>query len=263
MTLARLDAAADRRPGAPRSSRRRPGTTRARSSPSISPRRSTPSPRSCPTAWSLRRTARPASCSPTGARRATTTSACSPTPAIGQYHEAYVVLHALRGDKKVGRVPFIWVDSELSLLRGQIQGFPKKLGQIAMTRPVELGRGGVRKQAGATLRRARHQPRAARAHAPRVTLEGTAERLPQRRDLAAGAHAAVSRRSIGPSRRCTSSSSAPSPTSSAARSTPARRRSSSARPSTRSSRRSRPIAVGAGYVFSMAFSVLGGKVEPL
>ena len=26
-------------------------------------------------------------------------------PAIGQYHEAYVVLHALRGDKRVGRVP--------------------------------------------------------------------------------------------------------------------------------------------------------------
>src|SRR5688572_16368430 len=36
-------------------------------------------------------------------------------PAVGQYREAYVVLHALRGDKKVGRVPFIWVDSELSL----------------------------------------------------------------------------------------------------------------------------------------------------
>ena len=65
-------------------------------------------------------------------------------PAVGQYHEAYVVLHAVRGDKKVGRVPFIWVDSELSLLRGQIQGFPKKLGQIAMTRPVELGRVGGR-----------------------------------------------------------------------------------------------------------------------
>jgi Acetoacetate decarboxylase (ADC) len=50
-------------------------------------------------------------------------------PAVGQYREAYVVLHAIRGDKKVGRVPFIWVDSELSLLRGQIQGFPKKMGR--------------------------------------------------------------------------------------------------------------------------------------
>ena len=65
-------------------------------------------------------------------------------PAVGQYREAYLVLHALRGDKRVGRVPFIWVDSELSLLRGQIQGFPKKMGQIAMTKPVELGKGGVR-----------------------------------------------------------------------------------------------------------------------
>ncbi|MFI5308640.1 MAG: acetoacetate decarboxylase family protein, partial [Polyangiales bacterium] len=72
-------------------------------------------------------------------------------PGVGQYHEAYVVLHATRGDRKVGRVPFIWVDSELSLLRGQIQGFPKKLGQIAMTRPVSLGRGGVRKAEGSTF----------------------------------------------------------------------------------------------------------------
>src|SRR5262245_30196967 len=72
-------------------------------------------------------------------------------PAIGQYHEAYLVLHALRDDKRVGRVPFIWVDSELSMLRGQIQGFPKKLGQIAMTRPVLLGRGGVKKEQGATF----------------------------------------------------------------------------------------------------------------
>ncbi len=70
-------------------------------------------------------------------------------PAVGQYREAYVVLHALRRGRKVGRVPFIWVDSELSLVRGQIQGFPKKLGQIAMTRSVELGRGGVRRELGA------------------------------------------------------------------------------------------------------------------
>ena len=63
-------------------------------------------------------------------------------PGVGQYREAYVVLHARRDGRRVGRVPHIWVDSGLSLLRGQIQGFPKKLGEIAyllMTPGVTLG----------------------------------------------------------------------------------------------------------------------------
>ena len=99
-------------------------------------------------------------------------------PGIGQYREAYLVLHATRGDRRVGRVPFIWVDSELSLLRGQIQGFPKKLGQIAMTRPVELGRGGMRKQKGASF--AAH----ATSHGRRVltargAIEATSEKPPR------------------------------------------------------------------------------------
>ena len=69
-------------------------------------------------------------------------------PAMGQYHEAYCVLYGLFEEKKVSRIPYIWVDSELSLIRGHVQGFPKKLGDIFMTRPVEIGRGGVRKAIG-------------------------------------------------------------------------------------------------------------------
>ena len=69
-------------------------------------------------------------------------------PAIGQYHEAYCVLYGMFEDKKAGRIPYIWVDSELSLIRGHIQGFPKKLGDIYMTRAVEFGKGGVRKEVG-------------------------------------------------------------------------------------------------------------------
>jgi hypothetical protein len=106
-------------------------------------------------------------------------------PAVGQYHEAYLVLHAVRGDKKVGRVPFIWVDSELSLLRGQIQGFPKKLGQVAMTKPVELGRG------------TREQSRATRVDDRRED-HGHQRATSARGDLALGAHAPVPvRRSRG------------------------------------------------------------------
>jgi acetoacetate decarboxylase len=69
-------------------------------------------------------------------------------PARGQYKEAYVILYGTHDGKPVGRVPFIWVDNDLSLVRGLIQGFPKKLGQIAMTRPVEIGVGGVKKAVG-------------------------------------------------------------------------------------------------------------------
>ncbi|MPZ23064.1 MAG: acetoacetate decarboxylase [Dehalococcoidia bacterium] len=70
-------------------------------------------------------------------------------PARGQYREAYLVLYGTFQGKPVGRVPFIWVDSDLSLIRGLIQGFPKKLGSIAMSRPVEVGQGGPRKEVGA------------------------------------------------------------------------------------------------------------------
>jgi Acetoacetate decarboxylase (ADC) len=69
-------------------------------------------------------------------------------PGKGQYKEAYVTLNGAFEGRPFGRVPYIWVDSELSLLRGMIQGFPKKLGAIHMTRPIEIGKGGSRKSAG-------------------------------------------------------------------------------------------------------------------
>jgi acetoacetate decarboxylase len=181
-------------------------------------------------------------------------------PAVGQYREAYVVLHAQRGDKRVGRVPFIWVDSELSLLRGQIQGFPKKLGQIAMTRPVALGRGGVRKAVGARF--AAH----ATSHGRRVltagvTIEGTAERPPRAvtlplihtrlfpsidrsepsvRELQFGAIADFECSTIhqGPATLELGAS------------------------EYEEIEPLGPVAVATGYVFSMAFTVTGGRVEP-
>lgn len=70
-------------------------------------------------------------------------------PSAGQYREAYCILYGTFAGKKIGRIPYIWVDSDLSLVRGLVQGFPKKLGEIHMTRPVELGKGGVRKTIGA------------------------------------------------------------------------------------------------------------------
>ena len=71
-------------------------------------------------------------------------------PARGQYREAYVVIHALLDGQRCARVPYIWVDNDLSLVRGHLQGFPKKLGQIAISRPVAIGRGGPHLASGHT-----------------------------------------------------------------------------------------------------------------
>ncbi|HEC10068.1 MAG TPA: hypothetical protein ENI86_10970 [Acidimicrobiales bacterium] len=72
-------------------------------------------------------------------------------PASGQYKEAYCILYGTFEERKTARIPYIWVDSDVSLVRGLIQGFPKKLGEIHMTRPVEFGRGGFPKEIGSTF----------------------------------------------------------------------------------------------------------------
>lgn len=180
-------------------------------------------------------------------------------PAVGQYHEAYIVLHAIRGDKRVGRVPFIWVDSELSILRGQIQGFPKKLGQIAMTRPVELGRGGVQKKIGSTFA-AHATSHARRVLTARVSIEGIAERLPRAATLPLvhtrlfpsidRPEPAVHELSSGTiaNFECGTVYTGPGAL-------------EIGRTEYEEIEALGPVTVGAGYVFSMAFSVLGGKAE--
>ena len=70
-------------------------------------------------------------------------------PARGQYREAYISVNALLDGRRVARVPYIWVDSDLSFARGHIQGFPKKMGAVAITRAIAVGRGGPKVEAGA------------------------------------------------------------------------------------------------------------------
>ena len=65
-------------------------------------------------------------------------------PVRAQYKEFFVVLAArYRGDP-ITRCVFMWVDQGMPLVRGLIQGFPKKPGSIWMTRPVSVGRAGPR-----------------------------------------------------------------------------------------------------------------------
>ena len=59
-------------------------------------------------------------------------------PVRSQYHEAYLVVNALLDGAPVTLCTFIWVDQDFALTRGHIQGFPKKLGQVWMTRTFNL-----------------------------------------------------------------------------------------------------------------------------
>ena len=80
-------------------------------------------------------------------------------PARGRYKEAYVALHARLDDKTVARVPYIWVDNDLSFAHGRIQGFPKKFGVISITQGGRSRAGRAHTRKGGHLRRPRGQPR--------------------------------------------------------------------------------------------------------
>ena len=55
-------------------------------------------------------------------------------PARSQYKEAFLLIEAGFRGRRVGFCPFIWVDNDLALMRGLLQGYPKQLGSVHMTR---------------------------------------------------------------------------------------------------------------------------------
>ncbi len=69
-------------------------------------------------------------------------------PVRAQYHEAFVVVRCRYDGQLFSRCVFIWVDTDFALVRGILQGYPKKLGSIRQTRPVSVGRAGPRLEAG-------------------------------------------------------------------------------------------------------------------
>jgi acetoacetate decarboxylase len=69
-------------------------------------------------------------------------------PVRSQYKEAFVVVRCTYGGETYSRCVYIWVDKDFALARGWYQGYPKKLGQIWMTRPVTVGRAGPRLEPG-------------------------------------------------------------------------------------------------------------------
>jgi acetoacetate decarboxylase len=69
-------------------------------------------------------------------------------PVRSQYKETFVVVRCSYGGETYSRCVYIWVDKDFALARGWFQGYPKKLGQIWMTRPVSVGRAGPRLEPG-------------------------------------------------------------------------------------------------------------------
>jgi Acetoacetate decarboxylase (ADC) len=59
-------------------------------------------------------------------------------PVRSQYREFYLVVSGLLDGQPVTICPFIWVNQDFAMARGWIQGFPKKLGDVWMTRDFGL-----------------------------------------------------------------------------------------------------------------------------
>ncbi len=69
-------------------------------------------------------------------------------PVRSQYKEAFVVVRCRWQDQMWSRCVYIWVDKDFAMVRGHFQGYPKKLGSIWMTRPVNVGKAGPRLEVG-------------------------------------------------------------------------------------------------------------------
>jgi acetoacetate decarboxylase len=59
-------------------------------------------------------------------------------PSRSQYKEFFITVNALYEGEEVAFCPYIWVDRDFAMARGWIQGFPKKLGSIWVTRTFGL-----------------------------------------------------------------------------------------------------------------------------
>ena len=69
-------------------------------------------------------------------------------PFQSQYKEFFLVVGCKYQGKAASRCVYIWVDKDFAMYRGWIQGFPKKLGSIHMTRTYPVGKATPRMEAG-------------------------------------------------------------------------------------------------------------------
>jgi acetoacetate decarboxylase len=69
-------------------------------------------------------------------------------PIESQYKEFIIVVGCKFQGKPVSRCVYIWVDKDFSMFRGWIQGFPKKLASIHISRSYAVGRATPRLEPG-------------------------------------------------------------------------------------------------------------------
>lgn len=70
-------------------------------------------------------------------------------PIQAQYKEFFLVVGCRYQGEPASRCVYIWVDKDFAMYRGWIQGFPKKLGSIHLTRTYPVGKATPRIEAGA------------------------------------------------------------------------------------------------------------------
>jgi acetoacetate decarboxylase len=69
-------------------------------------------------------------------------------PVRSQYRECFLVVRCRYANRTWSRCVYIWVDTDFSMVRGHHQGYPKRLGEIHMTRPAIVGKAGPRLEKG-------------------------------------------------------------------------------------------------------------------
>ena len=69
-------------------------------------------------------------------------------PVRAQYVETFVVVRCQYRGETYSRCVYIWVDRDFAMVRGHHQGYPKKLGELYLTRPVNVGVAGPRLEPG-------------------------------------------------------------------------------------------------------------------
>ena len=70
-------------------------------------------------------------------------------PVQGQYKEFFLVVGCTYQGQPMSRCVYIWVDKDFAMYRGWVQGFPKKLGSVHMTRSYPIGKATPRLEPGA------------------------------------------------------------------------------------------------------------------
>ena len=180
-------------------------------------------------------------------------------PARSQYKEFFITVNALYEGEEVAYCPYIWVDRDFALARGWIQGFPKKLGSVWITRTFGLettADPGLR--AGLALRAAPAPPTTAGSPRPpsrcaQPSADGPDPQRPADRQRPPPARA--SRRAATTSPPSTSSSARSATTASARRSGRATRPWSCSRRPNEEHTALAPVRVGKGFRFTLGYSV--------